>query len=423
MTPHFFYLEHKRTLHDVFWRMLQVASQQGIVLFLFILCGRFLSPNDFGIYNYTLAIVLFLVMFGDFGISLAASKYVAEYNATNREKIASIPFNAGLAIVGFGVVISALVFLFGPRYLGSHFQTILYLLPLVFLTPLVSLYDGIYRGLRQFRYLTAISSGISIVFAPLAYYLVKFHGISGALLAQDIFYLLLFVGLCIGYRQITFQFDTETIKRLLKYSIIVGIGSVGFFFFGKIDTIFLGSFGYIPEIGYIEILNKIFGVLGTFPLILASVIGPTIAGLYAKNEHDSLKKKLDKYILLSFCIAVVGSVLFLLFGKYLIEFAFPKYYDATMLSIIPLYSILLFSYLFVSIIPSGFAVYTGHAKLSAYFLIGFGVIHVVLNYFFILNFGFFGIIYSILLTRVPSDLLFIYAYRKILLYAEKVQVG
>ncbi|MEJ0053258.1 MAG: oligosaccharide flippase family protein [bacterium] len=408
------YLEHKSTIHNLGWRILQITSQQGMVLFLFILCARFLSPIEFGFYNYTLAIVLFLVMFGDFGISSATSKYVAEYNVTNKEKLRAIPFNAGITVFGFGLLTSIIVLIFGSLYLGNHFESVLYVLPLVFLTPLVSLYDGIYRGLRRFRSLTLISAVIACLFVPLAYFLVKTQGLLGALLAQDVFYFVLLAGLVIGYRDFAFKINWKVIKMILKYSVIVGIGSVGFFFFGKIDTIFLGSFGYIKDIGYIEILNRLFSIVGTLPLIIASVIGPTIAGIHSRKEHKLLLIKLNKYIVLSLIIALIGSLAFLFFGKYVIQFAFPQYYDQTMINIIPLYSLLLFSYLCASIVPSGFAVYTGHAKISAYFLIGFGILHVILNYVFLSAFGFYGLIFSILLTRIPSDLLFIFFYKTIL---------
>jgi len=139
MNVHLLYLKHKSTLNDLFWRVLQVASQQGMILFLFILCAHLLSPTEFGLYNYTLAIVLFLVMFGDFGISLASSKYVAEYNSVDKEKVRAIPFNAGTIILILGTVISILAFIFGPIYFKSYFNLVEYVLPLIFLSPLVSL--------------------------------------------------------------------------------------------------------------------------------------------------------------------------------------------------------------------------------------------------------------------------------------------
>ena len=152
----------------------------------------------------------------------------------------------------------------------------------------------------------------------------------------------------------------------------------------------------------------------TLPLIIATIIGPNIAKIYYEKKIEVLKKKLKKNIFFSFFLALGITILFLFFGKYLIYFLFPNYYDEKMISLIILYSFLLFSYIFVSILPSGFSVYTGHARLNTKFLLFFGFIHIILNYFLIRSFGFNGLIASILITRIPSDLLFIYFYRRII---------
>jgi hypothetical protein len=76
-----------------------------------------LPDSFFGIYNYALAIIFFLIMFGDFGISTATSKYVAEYNATNKNKLKAVLFNSGIIILGLTIIITILTLIIGPSYL------------------------------------------------------------------------------------------------------------------------------------------------------------------------------------------------------------------------------------------------------------------------------------------------------------------
>jgi len=97
------YFQHKETINDFIWRSLQVFGKQGITFLIFILCAKLLTPYDFGIYNYVLAIIFFLIIFGDFGISTATSKYVAEYNVTDKQKLKFILFNSLIIIIGLGV--------------------------------------------------------------------------------------------------------------------------------------------------------------------------------------------------------------------------------------------------------------------------------------------------------------------------------
>src|SRR3989344_6964083 len=178
------YLAHKETIHNFIWRLLQVFGKQGITILIFILCAKLLAPYDFGIYNYVLAIIFFLIMFGDFGISTATSKYVAEYNVTNKEKLKSILFNSGIIILGLTIIITIITLIFGELYLQDKYIYVLYLLPLVFLAPMTSLYDGIYRGLKKFKQLAVISLIIGVLSIIFVYILIKQYGLIGALISQ-----------------------------------------------------------------------------------------------------------------------------------------------------------------------------------------------------------------------------------------------
>jgi len=150
------YNTHKETIHNFIWRSLQVFGKQGITFLIFILCAKLLSPYEFGIYNYVLAIIFFLIIFGDFGISTATSKYVAEYNVTDKKKLKSVLFNSGIIILGLTLLITLITITIGPWYLKEKYVYVLYLLPLIFLAPMTSLYDGIYRGLKRFKSLAII---------------------------------------------------------------------------------------------------------------------------------------------------------------------------------------------------------------------------------------------------------------------------
>src|SRR3989344_3026325 len=152
------YTNHKETIDNFIWRSLQIFGKQGISFLIFILSAKLLIPYEFGIYNYVLAIIFFFIMFGDFGISTATSKYVAEYNVTDKEKLKSILFNSGVLILGLTIIITIITLIFGKLYLQDKYIYVLYLLPIIFLAPMTSLYDGIYRGLKKFKQLAIISS-------------------------------------------------------------------------------------------------------------------------------------------------------------------------------------------------------------------------------------------------------------------------
>ena len=138
-----FFNDHRETILNVFWRGLQLAVKDGVTFVIFVLAAKLLSPYEFGVYNYVLAVIFFLILFGDFGISVAASKYVAEYQVTNPEKLKGVLFNAGLVILVLTILITTATLLYGPRILKDKHIYVLYILPVVFLAPMTSLYDGI----------------------------------------------------------------------------------------------------------------------------------------------------------------------------------------------------------------------------------------------------------------------------------------
>ena len=184
------YLLNKETLNNFFWRSLQIFGKQGITFFIFIICAFLLPPFEFGVYNYILAIIYFLIMFGDFGISTSVSKYVAEYSLTDKNKLKNVLFSSGILIFGLTIIITVLTVLFGEFYLKENYIYILYLLPMLFLSPMTSLYDGIYRGLKKFKELAIISTIVGIISIFMIYFLIINFGLLGALIAQSLFYLM-----------------------------------------------------------------------------------------------------------------------------------------------------------------------------------------------------------------------------------------
>ena len=66
-------------------------------------------------------------------------------------------FSSGIAILGLTIVITILTLIIGPSYLKEKYLYVLYVLPLIFLAPMTSLYDGMYRGVKKFKKLAIVS--------------------------------------------------------------------------------------------------------------------------------------------------------------------------------------------------------------------------------------------------------------------------
>jgi len=393
------YTNHKETIDNFIWRSLQIFGKQGISFLIFILSAKLLIPYEFGIYNYILAIIFFFIMFGDFGISTATSKYVAEYNVTDKEKLKSILFNSGVLILGLTIIITIITLIFGKLYLQDKYIYVLYLLPIIFLAPMTSLYDGIYRGLKKFKQLAIISLIIGILSLSFVYILIKQYGLIGALISQNIFYLILLIALGLGYREFHFKWNKDIMKDIGKYSAFIGISALGYFLFSRIGVLILGYYSYINEIAVYELLNKIF-MLVLIPFqILGMVVAPNFTHYYTRKEHQNIFHKFKKYFFIFLITAIIFAILSYILLPPIISIFFNKYYNSIffvmLLPVILIYA----SQVYCATINSGIVVATGDAGLFSYPNLIAGFINMILSLILLKYFSFMGVIYSILILH------------------------
>jgi len=408
------YLAHKETIHNFIWRLLQVFGKQGITILIFILCAKLLAPYDFGIYNYVLAIIFFLIMFGDFGISTATSKYVAEYNTTNKEKLKAVLFNSGIIILGITILITVLTLIIGPLYLKDKYIYVFYLLPLVFLAPMTSLYDGIYRGLKKFKQLAIISTIIGFISIFFVYFLIKEYGLIGALVSQNLFYLILLIGLGLGYRDFNFKLNKQVIKEIGSYSFVYGLATLGYFLFSRVDILILGHYNYIDEIAVYELLNKIFLVLLMPFTILGQIMAPNYSERSAKKEYSLIKWRYKTIVKKSILISLISLIILAFIVPTTIRFWFSEYYSETFILIfyptLIIYSISFFN----APINAGIIVSTGYAKLMSAMNIYLGVFNAILSIVLLKIVGFIGVIYATVISLIIGTSILQIRFYKIL---------
>lgn len=389
------YSKHKETVNNFTWRIIQIFGKQGLMFLIFILCAKLLSTYEFGIYNYTLTIIFLLIMFGDFGISTATSKYVAEYNLTDKEKLKSVLFNSGIIILVLTILITILTLVIGPIYLKNKYLYVLYLLPLVFLAPMTSLYDGVYRGLKKFKQLAIISSVIGFISIFFVYFLIKKYGLFGALISQNIFYLILLIGLGLGYRDFNFKINKQVINEIGKYSFVYGLAILGNYLFIRFGILILGHYNYIEEIATYELINRVFMILLMPFTLLGQVVAPNFSILAAKKEYALIKGKAVNYTLIFFIAGLISGLLFYLILPFMFKLLFLEYFSKSYFQITFILCLIIYvSNVWAATFDAGILIPTGHAKLMAKFYIILGVLGVLLSLILIRYLGFIGVILS-----------------------------
>lgn len=416
------WIKNKKFIIDLLWRSIQIFSKNGIGFLIFLIASNILAPSDFGTYNYILALILLISSFSDFGISNATSKYVTEYLVTDPEKLKRVLFNTSLIIISLSSLIILGLITAGPKVFGDNFQYLLYTTPLLILIPLTSLYDGFYRGLSKFKFVSIVSliSGIiSVIFIVV---LSNKLQLIGALVSQNIYYALLLIFLMFGYKGSNFKLDKSLIKEIGKYSFIIGIGSLGYLLYSRVDVLFLGRYNFVTEIGYYEIASKILWIILLPFQIIGQVLAPKITRKYINAEISGITAYLKNYLKITSVLSILTLLLFYGFIQFGFGFVFNQYDNEVMHRMLYILSIMFFFEMLMGAIPTGFVTATGHARILSMYLVIFGISNVVIDYIFINAFGFMGIVYGTVLNRSICDIVLLTHYYLVLRKEAKAQI-
>jgi O-antigen/teichoic acid export membrane protein len=408
------YNRHKETLGNFSWRSLQMFSRYGVTAIVFFAAAKLLLPEELGLFNYLRTVFFLLMIFCDFGLSYAVSKFVTEYKVSRSGKLDSIAFTIVIFSVGVAAFISAAVFVFGDVVFKENYRYILCFLPYLFFMPLTDILDGVYRGLKEFKKLALISSIVGLVSIGISLLLISRYRLYGAIWSLNIMYLLTFLPLCGFQKSFRFEFDRSVLTEVLKYAVVLGIGNVGGFLYARVSILILKQFGFVTEIGYYGLLDNIFQFVFLPFGILGQVIAPnTTAYITVKNVAE-IKSKVKKYM--AFCfIASLALCALLYFGIPFILVTFlPKYNTANFLLIMNILLPLVPFYAWGAVLTQGFVAPAGLARISVITTLIGGIFNVVLGYVFINLFGFVGVFWATLgVHSVSIIIITAYFYAKV----------
>jgi O-antigen/teichoic acid export membrane protein len=402
----------KDILQGYIWRSIQTFGKQGSSFIIFMIATSLLPAESMGIYNYVYATVVLLISFADFGISTATAKYVAQYQIEKPEKVKNILFNSTILVVFMGVFVSFIVFIFGKTLLGEYYQLFVYISPLIFISPISSILDGYYRGLRKFKKLAIVSILIGLFSVSCSYFLISKYGILGALFSQNILYFLYIPALLFGIGLIRFNFDKEIVKKIAQYSLVFGIATLGYLLYSRVNTLILGEYGYFEEIAYYEFSNKIFNILILPFNILGQVLLPSVAGAYTKGKYVEIKNVFRKFTKIFTGIVVIAiPVVFILIRVFVHKF-YPLYDNQTFYTILLPVLIIYGGLAFSGPVTNGIIVSTGHASLLAVINIVFGVLNVIVSFLLINSYGYISVIWTTVITQTLGIIILYFLYYK-----------
>ena len=264
---------------------------------------------------------------------------------------------------------------------------------------MTSLYDGIYRCLKKFKQLEIISTIIGFISVTFVYFLIKQYGLIGALISQNLFYLILLLGLGLGYKDFNFKINQRVIKEIGKYSFVYGLAILGNYLFIRFGILILGHYNYIEEIATYELINKIFMVLLLPFSLLGQVVAPNFAIYSANKENKKIYEKSIKYTIIFLITGLFLGLIFYFILPLIFKIFFSEYFIKPYFKITFLLSLIIFvTNVWAATFDAGILIPTGHAKLMAKFYLILGIFGVLLSLILVNYMGFIGVILSFTFT-------------------------
>lgn len=403
------YILKNKLIKESFWALLAKLLAAVMGVFLYILVPRLLGPKDYGIFSLTLSILVFFMLFADFGLSASSSKFIAEYIKKDRSHIRGIikevlllrVFTLAIIFITLYLSINLITRTFKLQELSETLFIGTFIVVFWTLTEhLKKLFQGFHR-LKYNFYITLVELGFKVV---LSLFLVIYYGLLGALFAFLVAYILsTVIGGFFAYKYFYSNFEEATLvksfkKGLIDYAFPMVFISISFYVFTEIDTIFLAFFTTPTEVGYYSAGKQMARYLPLFAAGVGTALGPIYAHVTRENI-TGLKRMYYKTLGILSCFYLIVSVLLFIFARELVILLYGIDYIP---SITILRILLIYMFFFaISSVVSQIIDYIGMAKNRAIALVIAVLINIFLNLLLIPKYGGMGAAIATVVSYTP----------------------
>jgi len=280
------------------------------LLMLLIYAGRVLGVEDFGRFNFALALGSVFALATDIGLSETTKRAVARDPAVAGKYLGNV--------IVWKMLLSVFVFILivvTANLLRSD-QTTRMLAYLLGLAALVRTYKLFAQGLMQAfeRYnLYALAQITHNVFLFTCGMLALHYGV-GVVVFAVVFLTVKIVDLAFGFyllgsRLVALRpgFDFGFLREIQRNALPIGIYAVTVELYWYVDTILLGMLSSDLQVGWYSAGYKLFEALLILPLIICQAVSPQLSRLFVTDraEHRTLMRRIFKFAFI-ISVAVIG---------------------------------------------------------------------------------------------------------------------
>ena len=390
----------KQTLiKNTFWLSLAEGIGKLLRLILIVFVARTLGALEYGKFTFAFSFAMLFVVFSDFGIS---SIMVREFSKDKKKE------NTFSSILSLKIILSiiALVFLI----VGSFFITqsieirkIIWILSIFIIVD--SLLEFFYSFLRsrQKMHIEALAKICQSVLLFFIGFVVIFnfpnvYNLSFSYLISGFVVLLIFL-FFFNFKvfKLKINFDCSVWKNILLFSWPLALAGIASTVYSQIDSVMMGSWGYMVQTGWYNAAYRIIGVLIIPGAIMSSSFMPALSSAYVNSKDKFIKIYkyfLDSVVFISIPILIGGFVL----APKIINWVYDSNYLPSIFAMQILLAVVFITYLIYPL-SAMLLIVNQQKKIFLATVLG-GIVNVILNLILIPKFDLYGAAIATLITYI-----------------------
>lgn len=376
-------------------------------LIIFIVIARSFGPDIYGVYSWLMALISIFMAFAGLGLREVIVRDLVR--STNEESSLLSTAIVMKLFLGTGLYFLLLVAI---NVLHGDDEKFLLLGAILGTSILIRFCDVAafwYEHKVESKYIAiiqsvtlSISSGIKIIVICYWGDILLFSIVSAfeaLIIASLSFYLLITHGPIISFRFVRFS----KVKYLFNQCWPMFFGAIAVLVYTRIDQIMLGQMLSMQDVGIYSISVKVTEIWNLVGVALITSVFPGFIKL-RETCYDDYIGGVQKTMQILVLLGLLSGVFVLFFGAFVIENTFgDNFVDSHEILQIHIWGSI---FVFLGVISGKWLVAEGLQVFSLYRALLGAVINVVLNIFFIPEFGMHGAAYATLIAFVFSALVF-----------------
>lgn len=338
------YIKNPRLVRNTLYSGLKFVVPTFLMLIFTPLLVHQMGTANYGLWTISISIVG-VIGVAEFGLGIAIAKYLAEYVSINDDEGISVVITLGFSVfLVIGIFVTVPLYFFAPliaQWFSSssiHISDVESVVKVSSfgLFPLMLRSGGmaVPIGLQRFGF-PALLTIIQQILILITAFLISYFGGSVQLIVMGTIlgmWVTAFVSLMIAFHllkpfNVRIHASREYLRKMIFYSLSVGLSSLGGRFFNIADKLVVGAVLGIEAVTYYTVIIGIANKLLSFSGSLTEILMPAVSSLIASGEVEQVKHHMKRATLgVVLLNLIVAGGLFLISSEFLqrwmgVEFA------------------------------------------------------------------------------------------------------